>query len=43
MLSEADDYIEEIFQRNGIFQARVYRGERSYLYRSLKTRGKRKP
>lgn len=45
MLSEADDYIEEreggrlvIFQRNGIFQARVYRGERSYLYRSLKTR-----
>jgi len=45
MLSDADEYIEEreggrlvIFQRNGIFQARVYRGERSYLYRSLKTR-----
>lgn len=44
-MSEADDYIEEreggrlvIFQRNGIFQARVYRGERSYLYRSLKIR-----
>ena len=26
-----------LFTRNGIFQARVYRGERQYLFRSLKT------
>jgi hypothetical protein len=45
MLSESDDDVEEreggklvIFKRNGIYQARVYRGGRSYLYRSLKTR-----
>lgn len=45
MLSESDGLIEEhesgklvIFERNGIFQARIYRGGRSYLYKSLKTR-----
>ena len=27
-----------LFSRNGIFQARVYKGDRKYLYRSLKTR-----
>ncbi len=27
-----------LFQRNGIFQARVYKGERRYIYKSLKTR-----
>jgi len=27
-----------LFARNGIFQARVYAGERRYLYRSLKTK-----
>lgn len=26
-----------LFVRNGIFQARIYKGERKYLYRSLKT------
>lgn len=26
-----------LYVRNGIFQARIYKGERSYLYRSLKT------
>jgi integrase len=26
-----------LFVRNGIFQARIYKGDRSYLYRSLKT------
>jgi integrase len=26
-----------LFVRNGIFQARIYRGDRKYLYRSLKT------
>jgi len=38
------DYKEELadgkvllFLRNGIFQARIYKGERSYIYRSLKT------
>ena len=45
MLSEPDDYVEEreggklvLFKRNGIFQARAYRGGRSYLYKSLRTR-----
>src|SRR4051812_32142769 len=47
MLSEADEYIEEreggkllIFQRSGIFQARIYRGKgsRGYIYKSLQTR-----
>lgn len=39
------DYKEELedgrvllFERNGIYQARLYRGERQYIYRSLKTR-----
>lgn len=27
-----------LFSRNGIYQARVYKGDRQYLYRSLKTR-----
>jgi len=29
-----------LFSRNGIFQARIYKGEgkRSYIYKSLKTR-----
>jgi integrase len=27
-----------LFVRNGIFQARIYKGERQYLYRSLKTK-----
>ena len=26
-----------LFARNGIFQARVYAGDRRYVYRSLKT------
>jgi integrase len=26
-----------LFERNGIFQARYYKGERSYIYKSLKT------
>lgn len=45
MLSESETLVEEheggklvIFERNGIFQARIYRGGRSYLYKSLKTR-----
>jgi integrase len=47
MLSDADEYIEDrergqlrIFKRNGIFQARIYRGKRSrgYIYKSLDTR-----
>jgi integrase len=40
-----DDYEEDLadgnvrlFKRNGIFQARIYKGERRYIYRSLKTR-----
>lgn len=40
-----DDYKEELedgkvllFIRNGIYQARVYKGERQYIFRSLKTR-----
>lgn len=39
------DYQEELedgkvllFSRNGIFQARIYKGNRSYIYKSLKTR-----
>ena len=27
-----------LFSRNGIYQARVYKGDRQYIYRSLKTR-----
>lgn len=27
-----------LFERNGIYQARVYKGDRKYIYRSLKTR-----
>ena len=27
-----------VFVRNGIFQARIYKGDRAYLYRSLKTK-----
>ena len=46
MLDEPDIQYEEdleggklrIFSRNGWYQARVYRGSRSYLYKSLKTR-----
>lgn len=39
------DYKEELedgkvllFVRNGIFQARIYKGDRAYIYKSLKTR-----
>ena len=40
-----DEYKEELedgkvllFTRNGIFQARLYKGDRAYIYKSLKTR-----
>jgi hypothetical protein len=35
---ELEDGNVLLFQRNGIYQARVYRGDRKYIYRSLKTR-----
>lgn len=34
---DMEDGKVRIFVRNGILQARIYKGERSYLYRSLKT------
>ena len=34
---ELEDGKVLLFSRNGIFQARFYKGERSYLYKSLKT------
>jgi len=41
----SDDYKEELedgkvllFLRSGIFQARLYKGDRAYIYKSLKTR-----
>lgn len=41
-LDEYEEDLEEgkvrVFTRNGIFQARIYKGERQYIYRSLKTR-----
>jgi hypothetical protein len=45
MLSNAEEYLEEreggkllIFQRSGIFQARIYRGKgsRGYIYKACK-------
>jgi integrase len=43
MLGTSDEELLEdgkvmLFQRNGIYQARVYKGDRDYLYRSLKTK-----
>jgi integrase len=35
---ELEDGKVLLFSRNGIFQARFYKGERSYIYKSLKTR-----
>jgi hypothetical protein len=42
MLDSDYEYVMEdgkvlLFVRNGIFQARIYKGDRGYLYRSLKT------
>ncbi len=34
---DIEDGKAQLFVRNGIFQVRVYRGDRRYLYRSLKT------
>lgn len=35
---DLEDGKVRVFTRNGIFQARIYKGERQYIYRSLKTR-----
>jgi len=35
---ELEDGKVLLFERNGIFQARLYKGDRSYIYKSLKTR-----
>ena len=35
---ELEDGKVLLFARNGIFQARFYKGERSYIYKSLKTK-----
>ena len=34
---DIEDGKAQLFVRNGIFQVRVYRGDRRYLYRTLKT------
>ncbi len=34
---DMEDGNVRIFVRNGIFQVRIYKGDRSYIYRSLKT------
>ena len=46
MLGKTDSEYQEklldgqvlLFSRNGIFQARLYKGKRSYIFKSLKTR-----
>jgi len=35
---DLEDGKVRVFTRNGIFQARLYKGDRQYIYRSLKTR-----
>ena len=35
---ELEDGKVLLFSRNGIFQARFYKGDRQYIFKSLKTR-----